>query len=113
MKDTDIHIFEMQAEICKTMADTSRLMILHELRDGERSVGQLVEELHLQQSNVSKHLGILRERGIVNNRREGTSVYYSLANPRIADACDIVQEVLKTNLQQNQLLAKAVSKRNR
>ena len=102
------HLLRLQAEICKTLADPKRLMILHELREGEKAVGQLVVELGLPQANVSQHLAILRERGIVTARREGTNVYYSLASPKIAEACDLVREVLVDQLAQNQVLASSL-----
>jgi len=103
-------LFEHQAGICKTLADPKRLMILHELRDSERSVGQLVSDLDLPQANVSQHLAILRERGIVTTRREGTTIYYRLANPKIGQACDLVQEVLADQLVRNQSLAKSLGR---
>lgn len=112
MIDVDqMQLFRLQAEICKTMADSKRLMILHELRESEMSVGQLVSNLDLPQANVSQHLAILRERGIVTARREGTSVYYSLANPKIGQACDLVQEVLADQLARNQALANTLGGR--
>ncbi len=95
-------IFQLQADICKTLADPNRLMILHELREGEKSVGQLVSNLGLPQSNVSRHLAVLRERGIVSTRREGTSIYYNLANPKISEACDLVRDVLENVLAERQ-----------
>jgi DNA-binding transcriptional ArsR family regulator len=110
--ESQIQLFKLQAEICKTLADPKRLMILHELREGEMSVGQLVSNLGLQQANVSQHLAILRERGIVNRRREGTSVYYGLANPKIAQACDLVREVLAAQLAENQALADSLDRRS-
>ncbi len=103
-------LFEHQAGICKTLADPKRLMILHELRDSEKSVGQLVSGLDLPQANVSQHLAIMRERGIVITRREGTTIYYSLANPKIGQACDLVQEVLADQLARNQALAKSIGR---
>jgi ArsR family transcriptional regulator len=109
--EAQMQLFRLQAEICKTMADYKRLMILHELRDAEMSVGQLVSNLDLPQANVSQHLSILRERGIVTARREGTSVYYSLANHKIGQACDLVQEVLADQLAQNQILANSLGER--
>lgn len=109
--EAQMQLFKLQAEICKTMADSKRLMILHELREVEMSVGQLVSNLDLPQANVSQHLAILRERGIVTARREGTSVYYSLANPKIGQACDLVQEVLADQLAQNQVLADSLGRR--
>ena len=106
-------LFKHQANICKTLADAKRLMILHELRDGEASVGQLVSSLGLPQANVSQHLAILRERGIVTTRRKGTTIYYSLANPKIGEACDLVREVLADQLSQNQALAKSLGRRGK
>lgn len=108
--ESQVRLFKLQAEICKTMADVKRLMIIHELREGEISVGQLVTSLGLPQANVSQHLAILRERGIVSTRREGTSIYYSLANPKIAQACDLVREVLVDQLAENQALADSLGR---
>src|SRR3990172_6367576 len=93
--ENQAYIFKLQADICQTLADQTRLMILHELRNGEKSVGQLVSSLSLPQANVSRHLAILRERGIVLTRREGTNIYYRLSDPKIAEACDLVREVLE------------------
>jgi ArsR family transcriptional regulator len=70
-----------------------------------------VSDLGLPQTNVSQHLAILRERGIVSTRREGTSIYYSLANPKIGQACDMVQEVLADQLARNQVLARSLGER--
>jgi DNA-binding transcriptional ArsR family regulator len=100
-----IELFRLQAEICKTLADPNRLMLLHLLRDGEKSVGQLVESLRLPQSNVSRHLAVLRERSLVETRREGTTIFYRMANPKIGEACDLVREVLESQLTRNQALA--------
>lgn len=109
MKDSrTLQLFRLQADICKTLADPSRLMILHELNEGEKSVGQLVSALGFPQSNVSRHLGVLRERGIVKTRREATTIFYSLANPRIAEACTLVREVLENQLVQHQALASSL-----
>ncbi len=106
-----MEVFRLQAEICKTMADVKRLMIIHELRDGEKSVGQLVSAMGVPQANVSQHLALLRERDIVSTRREGTSIFYSLANPKIGQACDMVQEVLADQLARNQVLADSLGGR--
>jgi len=113
LDDSKIQLFKHQARICKTLADAKRLMILHELRDSEMSVGQLASNLGLPQSNVSQHLAILRERGIVTTRRDGTTIYYKLANPKIGEACDLVREVLADQLSQNQVLAKSLGRRGR
>lgn len=102
-------LFILQADICKTLADPTRLMILHELTDGELSVSELVSRLSLPQSNVSRHLAVLRERAIVFTRREGTTIYYRLASSKIAEACHLVREVLESNLVRNRALANSLS----
>ena len=98
-------LFRLKAELCKTFADPKRLMIITELRNGERSVGDLVEAIGSPQAVVSRHLAVLRHRGIVVTRREGASVYYRLANPRIVEACDIVHSILMDHLARNRELA--------
>jgi DNA-binding transcriptional ArsR family regulator len=105
----NLELFTLQADICKTLADPTRLMILHALRDGERSVSDLVKHLELPQSNVSRHLAVLRERAIVLTRREGTTIYYRLAGAEIAQACDLVRKVLESNLGRNRALAESLS----
>jgi len=104
-----LELFTLQADICKTLADPTRLMILHALREGEKSVGELVKRLELPQSNVSRHLAVLRERAIVLTRREGTTIYYRLASVEIAQACDLVRRVLEGNLVRNRALAESLS----
>jgi DNA-binding transcriptional ArsR family regulator len=109
MQSDDAQFFKLQAEICKTLADAKRLMILNELRGGEMSVGQIVSILGLPQANVSQHLAIMRERGIVTTRREGTSIYYSLASEKIGEACDMVHQVLEEQLAGNRALAGSIA----
>ena len=101
-------LFKLQAEICKTLASPKRLMIIHQLREMEMSVGQLASTLDLPQANVSQHLAMLRERGIVSTRREGTTIYYSLISPKIGEACDLVQGVLQEQLANNRVLASSL-----
>jgi len=66
------------------MANTSRLMILCQLADGEKSVGDLQPVIGLSQSALSQHLGVLRRKRLVRTRRAGQSIYYSLASPDAA-----------------------------
>jgi ArsR family transcriptional regulator len=106
----DLDLFKLKAELCKTFADPKRLMIISELRGGEKAVGELVETLQTQQAAVSRHLAILRHRGVVKARREGISVFYSLANPKIIDACDIVHQVLLDQMARNKELAEKFSR---
>ena len=105
----DMAIYELQAEISKTIAHPLRIAIIHTLKDGEKTVSQLTEKLGASQSNISQHLAIMRQRQIVKTRKEGSTVYYRVASPKISQACDMVREVLLEQLSQNQELAKTYS----
>ena len=98
-------LYKLKAELCKTFADPKRLIIISELRGGEKSVGELANALEISQAVISRHLAILRERGVVTPRREGTSVFYSLADPQIGDACDLVHQVLLNQIEKNRELS--------
>ena len=103
---SDIDVFEMQAEICKTLANSTRLRILHVLRESEKSVGELTELLGLRQSNLSQHLSIMRQAQILKTRKQGSNIYYSVAYPKINTACDLVRELLIESLGRRQELSK-------
>jgi DNA-binding transcriptional ArsR family regulator len=102
----DMSIYELQAEISKTLAHPLRIAILHYLRDGEKTVNDLTQTLGASQSNISQHLALLRQRHIVKTRKEGSTVYYRVASPKISQACDMVREVLLEQLNQKQEMAK-------
>ncbi len=84
----------MQSEICKILSNPKRLEILHELRGGEKSVGDLAATTGLRQANVSQHLALMRLRKMVFERRVGNAVYYRISDKRINSACDIMQSVV-------------------
>jgi len=105
----NLEFYRLKAELCKTFADPKRLIIINELRDGERSVGELAESLAAPQAVVSRHLAILRERGVVTTRRDGTRVYYSLVDEQILKACDAMQECLMRQLERRRDLAQRFS----
>ena len=84
---------QLVATLCKAVNDPKRLMLLHVLRDGPHAVGELAEAIDAPQANVSQHLAILREQGLVDTERRGVSVIYSLRHPRVLEAIDIMREV--------------------
>jgi ArsR family transcriptional regulator len=90
----DAEAFRLHAELCKVFTDPKRLMVLEALRAGECSVGELADGVGMSLPNASQHLSVLRHAGLVATRREGTTVFYSLAEPRIAQACDIVHQIV-------------------
>ena len=98
-------VLKLQAEFCKSLSDAKRLQIIQELRAEERTVGEMADIMGLKQSNTSQHLGVLRRIGIVVPRREGNIVYYRLADPKIAEACDLVHEVIAGQLERSRRLS--------
>jgi ArsR family transcriptional regulator, virulence genes transcriptional regulator len=69
--------------LLKAMSNASRLVILCQLAEGERSVGELERAVGLSQSGISQHLAVLRRENVVKNRRERQTVYYSLASDEV------------------------------
>lgn len=110
MTNPDINntIYELQAEISKTLAHPLRLAILHNLKGTEKTVNELTQITGASQSNISQHLAIMRQRQIVKTRKDGTSIYYRVANPKIYLACDTMREVLIEQLNQKQEFAKNI-----
>lgn len=78
------------AERFKALADRARVRLLNALRDGERSVGELVGATGLTQANASKHLARLHQLGFVTRRRDGMHTFYGLADRDILKLCDIM-----------------------
>lgn len=97
-KQVAAELHELHARVCKAIADPKRLLIINELRERELSVGDLCEALDLTQSNASQHLAILRDRGVVTTRREGTSVIYALRGTKVIEAVDLLREFLAEDL---------------
>ena len=82
---------DLVAERFRTLGEPTRLILLDQLRRGqERSVTELVDATGAGQANVSKHLQILLAAGFVSRRKEGTTVYYQLADPSVFQLCDLV-----------------------
>ena len=96
---TDRQIYKLHANICNTLANPKRLEIIDKLRTRELSVTALAEALEISQANLSQHLAIMRQRGIVTSRREGLNVFYKLSNPKIIQACDLMRQVLLEHLE--------------
>jgi DNA-binding transcriptional ArsR family regulator len=88
------NIYELQSSFCGTFSSPKRLEILDALRDGERSVSALLEKLSIGKTNLSQHLAVMKSQGVLESRREGQHVYYYIANRKILQAYDLIQEVL-------------------
>jgi ArsR family transcriptional regulator len=108
LAEHDLKLYQLKAELCKAFSDPKRLVIINELRHGEKTVSELVQLLGMPQAAVSRHLAILRDRGVVNSRRAGTSVYYRLADIKIIEACDLVHSILLGQMEKNRELANSL-----
>jgi ArsR family transcriptional regulator len=95
-------IYEMQAELCAALASPVRLQILELVSEGEKTSTQLQEILKLPKANLSQHLTVLKDAGIIQSRKEGLYQYMSLSLPRIKDACSIVKSVLAEKIEQEE-----------
>lgn len=88
-------VFKQQARVLKALANESRLMIIDRLNRGECSVGELTKLIGRDVSTVSKHLALLRANGIVDDRREGTTVFYRLLTSCVCNFFACATQVLK------------------
>ena len=107
-KDISEEIFRLQAELCRSFASPQRLMIIHQLKDGPRSVGELSEKLNLKQSHTSQLLTVLRKAGVIIPERRGNTVFYSLANPHIITACEYVRAIIAEDLKRQKEIGEAL-----
>ena len=104
-------LIEVIAERFRVIGEPMRIRLLDALRDGEATVGELTERLGASQQNVSKHLGVLHQAGIVRREKQGTSVHYSIADDSVFDLCEQVCGGLRQQVSElDQLLTGGISK---
>jgi ArsR family transcriptional regulator len=109
MEKTDI--FELHADLCKTLSNPKRLMILALLAKKEMSVGEIAEVISVPLSNVSQHLSLLKAQCLVQTRKDGQTVYYSLADRRIIQACTLIRSVLLDKMKERGQVAQEIDPR--
>jgi ArsR family transcriptional regulator len=88
----------LHAEICAALADPRRILLLYALSEHPCNVGDLSAQLGISQPATSRHLKILRERGLVSASRDGANVEYRLADMRLIEALDLLRGVLRDHL---------------
>lgn len=87
-------LYKLHADFCKFMANPKRIEILFMLGEKEMCVDEIASQMNVRVPNISQHLAIMRERGVVEVRREGTKMYYKLANPKTLEACIIMRDAM-------------------
>lgn len=91
-------VSQLEANFCFALSDPTRILMLYALSEGPRNVTELSKELGLSQPTASRQLKVLRERGLVQTTRQGTTVTYHLADARLVQALDILRAVMRDQL---------------
>jgi ArsR family transcriptional regulator len=99
-------IYQVKADFFKTLGHPARIRVLELLRDGERSVSEMIPLVGLEQSHLSQQLAVLRRGGIVQSRKNGTTVLYSVTDPRLFHLLETTKEILATYLAESRDLLK-------
>jgi ArsR family transcriptional regulator len=106
MRIPDLEIFELQAKLCATMGNATRLRIIEVLKVGETSVGAIAEALGCTVSTASQHLRLMRDANLLSARKEGQTVYYRLRSPKVVECCQMVRALLIEELQEQGRIAR-------
>ena len=102
-------LYVAKASLFRTLGHPARVRILELLRDGEHSVGALQEALGLDSGGTSQHLAALRRIGLVESRKEGTSVYYRATGPQVFALLDVGRALIARSLEEQQVLLEELS----
>jgi ArsR family transcriptional regulator len=98
-------VYVVKAQLFRALGHPVRIRILELLSDGERTVGDLQAQLQLDSSGTSQHLAALRQQGVLESRRAGTSVYYRIRDPRVSQLLAVARQILTSALtDSNELL---------
>ena len=108
-KTLEAEVNQLHAEICAGLADPTRIMILYTLSQRDHNVTELSNELDMPQPLISRHLKVLRERGMVTSVRNGTVVVYSLADARLVQALDLLRAAMHDMLAKRAELVEATA----
>jgi len=91
---------QFKANIFQGLAHPTRIAIIEVLRDGELSAGAIIERLGIEQANASQHFSILRAKQIVNSRKEGNQVFYSVRDPLLIEVLDIMRRYFQAHVEE-------------
>lgn len=91
-------IYQVKADFFKTLGHPVRIRVLELLREGERSVGALLSEVGVEPSHLSQQLAVLRRANLVRTRKEGSAVYYSVAEPRLFELLEVAKSIITSSL---------------
>lgn len=101
-------LYKLHADYCKFMANPKRIEILFLLGEKEMCVDEIASEMQIRIPNISQHLAVMREKGVVEVRREGRKMYYTLANPKTLKACIIMREAMVEQIEKQIDMIKSI-----
>lgn len=104
MMEQDRRIYELQARLCQVLASPKRLEILYTLKDTEMTAGDLAKAVDVTMPNLSQHLSLMKQHGLVESRKEGLNMYYRVASDQILDTLSSVRRVLAEQLTRQSVL---------
>ena len=87
-------LYQAKAEFFKTLGHPARIRVLELLAERERAVGEMLPEVGVEATNLSQHLAVLRRAGLVTFRKEGSTVFYSLTSPQVAELLAVARRIL-------------------
>ena len=93
-------IIQLEADFCAALSDPTRIFILYALNERSQNVTELTNELAIPQPTISRHLKVLRERGLVYTERQGTVIHYHLTDQRVIQAMDLLRSAMRDRLTQ-------------
>ncbi|HEY3938587.1 MAG TPA: metalloregulator ArsR/SmtB family transcription factor [Bryobacteraceae bacterium] len=101
---------QFKADFFQALAHPTRIAIVEQLRNGELPAGALIERLGVEQANVSQHLGVLRAKNILVNRKAGNQVFYSVRDPLIIEVLDLMRRYFHAHMSEVFATLKAIDK---
>lgn len=97
-------IYQVKAEFFRTLGHPARIRVLELLQGGERPVSELLPEVGIEASHLSQQLGVMRRAGIIQSRKVGSNVYYSVGDPKFFELLDVAKRIITSSLAESQLL---------
>lgn len=97
-------IYQVKAEFFRTLGHPARIRVLEILQGGERQVSELIPEVGIEASHLSQQLGVMRRAGIIQSRKVGSNVYYSVGNPKLFELLNVAKRIITSSLAESQVL---------
>ncbi|MHB1152240.1 MAG: ArsR/SmtB family transcription factor [Eubacteriales bacterium] len=102
-------LYQIHADFCKFMANPKRIEILFLLGDKDMCVDEIATAMTVKVPNISQHLAVMRDKGVVTVKRDGTKMYYSIANPKTLQACIIMREAMIEQMEKQFYMIKSIN----